>query len=219
MFKVYHYIIFISIILCSIYFKKIKQQPYLIWLLFYLIITISIEIIPRYVFKIKNHVFFNLYLPVQFGYWCLLFYTAFESIRARLMLKYTSIVFLVFYFLNLILWQELLFINYYTIVLSSLILTTCSCYYFFEYAKSNEYIDLRKSSMFWLVSACMVFFVGIFIYFFSWDALVTKQVDAKGTLYKNLIPIINFIHYSMLLTAIFVQIKKTVKNDTSNYWS
>jgi hypothetical protein len=201
--KLYNYLQLLILLICIVKLFKTKQ-PYIQWLLLYIFITFVIEVYGRYLGK-GNQWIFTLYLPLQFSFFSFLYYSATAEPKAKKIILFSSVVFFLFALINILFIQKLSTFNYYTILLSSLLLIGFSLFYFFEMIVIARYHkNLFFQYMFWLSLSCLIFFVGCFLYFSAWDILVTRHVDNKGVLYRLIFNIVNIIHYSLLSISAIV---------------
>jgi hypothetical protein len=182
-----------------------------VWLLPFLLLTVFVEVGARNLVKGNNQWVFNLYLPVQYFFFSYLFLKAIVNPAFKRIIYIVSVLFVAFALFNLFAIQGLKLLNHHTLICSSFLITIYACYYFYEISDPEDETDVLRLPMWWIAASCLLFFSGCILYFSAWDTLVNHRKDINGLLYKEIILIINILHYSLLAIGIlFIGIRQKI---------
>ncbi len=153
---------------------------------YFLLLTTLVEgtgyIVYFVLHKPNNYWVFNAFLPVEILYLSWLFFKILPpNWTNRIFLISGAVLFLCFYFFESATSSFLLMSNTAKKMAGFYITLLCLLYYYGLF-KSNEYIELKKSVAFWIISGCFLFYVSSIVCDIFFDYLLIIN-------YKNLKPV------------------------------
>jgi len=200
----------LSLIVSIAVFRKLQGSFYL-WFIPFLILIVGIEIGGLYIKNVlgeRNGWLYNLSLLIEFPFLLLLFRNQAEAKATKKLITVILILFSVFASLNITVIQGFWNFNNYTLIAGAFSMITCACLHFYEILKYKTVDNLLRSAMFWIASACLFYFSGIFLYFSLYGHLakITSSTNIRlfATINLNLI----VLFYTFISIALLVYNKK-----------
>jgi hypothetical protein len=198
------FIILIPLFIGIFYFSKLsKSHKFLFWF----VVTGSItEITSRslkMILQIKNNMpLGHLYITVSFIFIGLFFYHELKDFINKKILIWIIILYGIFSFMNVLLFQSHLSFPSITGATSALFLVTFSILLFANIMRKEQIKILSDSSLIWINTAVIVYYSGNFFLFILYNFLLDHSL---GFLIKilNFFAIMNLIFYVLIAIGIF----------------
>lgn len=206
-----YYIEFVAFCIGLYNYKRLKNS-YIFWFIPFLGITFFAEVSSAYIFSIckcPTYWIFEILVPLTTLFYCFIFYCLIRDHSLKIPFSVLSILYLIvnFYFF-------ITSTSFTTkgILLSSIILISLSCYYFYRCMLDD--IDLSafyvKSGL-WIASGILIFYTGISIVFSLFNYIRTYHLTIyEIPLYKFVPQVLSIILYSCFMVA-FVLWRKPQK--------
>jgi hypothetical protein len=131
----------------------------------------------------SNHVLYIFSYPIGFLFYAWLYFNIYKTASHRRLLVFTSILFILFYLLNLFFIQKLEIFNSYSVIVGSLILVVYTCLYFLGGIQQPKMEKNMADPLFWVSTGILI---SCLIGFFYWSFFVLK-IDRSGKLMKLLV--------------------------------
>lgn len=125
-------------------------------------------------------------------------------------------IFIVFYLLNIIIWQGFWVFNNYTFIVTAIMMVIYSGLGILQQVRSNMEQSIFKTPLFWISASCLIFFSGFATFFgvYFYYKTSTKALLEMQKLYHSLREWLISLHYIMLTIAVILAAQK-VKDDPS----
>lgn len=192
-------------------FKLLRLAPvYLRVLLPVFILTITVECFARYYLDRPNHWLYNLFLPVQYLLFTILFFLVFKSKKVRAIIISCSILLLSFSISNILFIQGFQIFNTYTLLVSGFLILCWVFLYFRNLLQSKEQIYLLREPMFWISSGLLIFYLGNVFVAGTIDYFIKNDLDTAKVLLQ-IIKLLNIIMFTLFIVALLCQ-KRQVKS-------
>ncbi len=185
---IYFWFELLSLIVCLVNYKKIKETP-LRWFLPFLAIIVTYEygILSKWDFFFidkRNHWLANIISTLEILFYSFIFYQYINSIKVKKIILYSSVIFLLFTILNIVLIQGYNSFHTITYRIGSILIIWYLYHYFRQLLKTEEEIILVKYPMFWISTGLLFFFLGFFFYLSAFDFIAYQSIKTHAYLYK-----------------------------------
>jgi hypothetical protein len=190
-----------------------RSDRYWQTLRFYLCFVLIIESIAYYMVYVAkyytNHWLYNLSMLVEYNYgiWLLSNLINYRNIKSVTVVAY--FLFYVSYIVELVKQGGILhFFSYTDTVGSVLMIGLCMAYYYLLF-QEEEYVDILKEPLFWLVSGYFIFYTTSISVDTFFQKLVQMQVVHSISLRNIILKILNFIFYGCWIKSFLcIRIKR-----------
>jgi hypothetical protein len=158
-----------------LYWKKIKNR-YWKWFPVYLGIIFLTELYGEYLFTVRNNQHLNgiLYtywaIPLQFLFFCWLFYRYFENSAYRWWPLVCAFIYLLAWVADMTLLKNVSFaFTSFSYMMGNIILLLHIILFFTRFSASNDILHYWQSQMFWVSIGLLVFYLGSLPFFGLWN--------------------------------------------------
>jgi hypothetical protein len=187
----------ISLLAVIIFYKKL--QPKWLRLFFYLLVfTLAVDVgavLYSYYFKKSNHFIINIYLPVSFSFYFLIFSKTFETKKFKTIIYTAFIVYLLFFLYDIIFIEGLYYFNTYSYCLGSILIVMCCLLYFMRLFTSDRLMNYFTIPMFWISTGLLFFFVGSLVLMSLMRYIIENHIDPDGRIYEFIMVTLNVLLY------------------------
>jgi hypothetical protein len=187
----------ISLLAVIIFYKKL--QPKWLRLFFYLLVfTLAVDVgavLYSYYFKKSNHFIINIYLPVSFSFYFLIFSKTFETKKFKTIIYTAFIVYLLFFLYGIIFIEGLYYFNTYSYCLGSILIVMCCLLYFMRLFTSDRLMNYFTIPMFWISTGLLFFFVGNMVHMSLLRYIIDNHLDPAGHIYQFIMVTLNVLLY------------------------
>ncbi len=169
----------ISLLIIISVYKKLQPQwlrLFLYFLFFSVVIDLTATFYSQY-FKKSNHFIINLTLPVIFTFYFYIFYKAFETKKLRKMVYASFIIYMIFFFCDIIFINGLFFYNSYSYCLGCILIILCCLLYFMWLFTSEMLVNYFKIPMFWIATGLMFFYAGNIVLSSLMGSIIDHSLD------------------------------------------
>jgi len=190
----------ISLLAIIIFYKKL-QPRWLRLFLYFLLITLATDIgagLYSQYFQKSNHFIINMYLPVNFCFYLLLFILTFEKRSYKNLVWMLLALFLVFYFSDILFLEGFYTFNIYSFCVGSILIVLCCLLYFTVLFTSEKVINYFASPPFWIATGLIFFYVGNLVQISLMNYIINNQLDPGGRIYELISIILNVILYGCI---------------------
>lgn len=205
---VYLYIIAVSITFGFINYNKIKQKSYLYYTIYFLMLTLVIELVAAWMSS-KNRntlILYNFFTLFEFLFYL---WTLRQIIKKRMVKKligYAMVILLIFSLLNIFYIQGIRRFQSYSYSIGSLLIVAFCIYYFYEIFLIPHSINLLRQPPFWICSALLFYYTISFPIFGLTNVVPTLPNVIINNL-STFITILNVLLYSMFSIAFICRFK------------
>jgi hypothetical protein len=152
----------------------------------------------------KNHWVFNLFNPIQFGLYTIIFYRALQQVTTKKSVVIFYGVYLLLSLLNTLFMQGLKSFSTYTFMFGC-IMVVCFVYLYLRQAIQNPQVEsLTKQRMFWICVGLLVFHTGDFLLMAFMNYFIrVEDIPSFRPVFYGLINPLNIVQYTCLTIAFF----------------
>ena len=173
----------ITSILC---FKWLYQTAY-IYFVPYLAMTVAAEIMGGYtgahhLYQLNIKIF-NVTTGIEFLFFFAMFYVSIRKFVFKKIIGLLAVFYILFAVINLTFIQGFLQFNSYSMLFGTLIIMTCSFFYFYDAFENNEPINLLKEPMFWICIGIFAFYLGDFTFNSMYPFLTQNNIKREQHLF------------------------------------
>lgn len=197
----YNGIILVGLLLSIPHFflsKTFKSQHLVT---FIILLTASLlELYGTYTYlrKINNNLAYNIFFVYGETLLILsLFYIIFKEEKIKLLLKITSISFLIYGSVICLFFQNLETFHTSSFSLGSLIVIICSIYFFLSIILKDNYLgeNLMINPIFWIITSIFLFYTTTFLYFSFFNLLFNLDMSLITTLgnFKRILAVVMYL--------------------------
>jgi hypothetical protein len=175
----------ISLIVSILCYSSLKNTV-LRYFPFFLLFIVAAELTGTYIGQVmheSNHTLYNFTYLIGFIFYTTLYYKIYKVPIHRKILVYISVLFILFYVLNIFFIQKIGIFNSYSVIVGSLVLIVYTCLYFLELIQQVKAEKTLTEPMFWISTGILI---SCLIGFFYWTFFELK-IDRSGTLLRLLI--------------------------------
>ena len=187
----------ISLLAVIIFYKKL--QPKWLRLFFYLLVfTLAVDVgavLYSYYFKKSNHFIINIYLPVNFSFYFLIFSKAFETKKLKKIIYTTFIIYLLFALYDIIFIEGFYYFNTYSYCLGGILIVICCLLYFMWLFTSDRLMNYFTLPMFWISTGLLFFYVGSLVLMSLMGYIIENHLDPHGHIYQFISVTLNVLLY------------------------
>jgi hypothetical protein len=203
---IYFIVLAIGILVTLISWRKIAPA-YLSLILLLFSLTLSVELIAKYVLALQKHSnlwLLSMYVPIECLLFSFLYFCYFREKQIRYFILTASGVLVTFSVINILWIQGINDFNTYSVFASGGLILTCVFYYFRKLLRQKEYINPLRDLMFWISTGLLFFYAGnIFIvgtinYFNEAD----KEI---AHLLVMMIKLLDIIMFSLIIISVLCQ--------------
>ncbi len=188
---------FISLLVIIIFYKRLQPQ----WLrlfFYFLLLTLAVEIFSSmysYSFKKSNHFIVNLYLPVIFSFYFLLFFKAFKTKNFKRIIGAAFLLYLLFFLYDILFFEGFYYFNIYSFCFGSILIVLCCLLYFMWLFASDDLINYFALPMFWISTGLLFFYVGNLVQVSLMKYIISNHLDPDGRIYQFIMVTLNLLLY------------------------
>jgi hypothetical protein len=192
-------LILICLIISVSFYKKLEPKWLRVftWFMLFTILTQVAGFVYSWYTKKSNHFIFNIYILVQFIFYFGVFFKTFQSKKLKLTTLLIGIIFLIYYWFNIIFKTGFYVFNSAGNSLGSILTILCCLLYFVSLFTSEAVVNYFRISMFWIATGLLFFFVGNFIYLSLIEYIVNHNLDARGNFYRYIMVTLNLLMYGL----------------------
>ncbi|MDB5200000.1 MAG: hypothetical protein JWO92_1963 [Chitinophagaceae bacterium] len=187
----------ISLLTVILFYKKL--HPAWLRLFFYfLVFTLAVDAGAAFYsqyFKKSNHLILNIYLPVNFGFYFLLFFKAFERRSFKRFASLAFILFILFYLCDIIFIEGFYYFNIYSFCLGSILIVLCCLLYFMWLFTSDRVMNYFKMPMFWISTGLLFFYTGNLVQMSLMKYIIDNGLDPGSRIYDFIMVTLNVLLY------------------------
>ena len=173
----------ICLLTAIIFYKRL--QLWLRLFFYFLLITFIVDIgatIYSSYFKQSNHFIANIFYPISFTCYFLLFYKATEAKKIKKIVLASFIFYMLFVFYDMIYINGLYYINSYSYSVGSILILLCCMLYFMWLFASDSLINYFRTPMFWIATGLLFYFVGNLVQMSLFHYILS--LDPGGIIYS-----------------------------------
>lgn len=193
------------------------QKGWWRWFAYYLALVVVVEVLGFIVYKNGNNNswLFNLYIPVNFGFYFYIFYQICSPLRKRFkpIIWATFLGWLVLYLVELFL-QGVQVLAFRSIGLGNVLCLILSCCYFFYLLKQEDYVNLSKHAPFWLIAGILFHTLGSTMTLVFYEVLKEIYYTYKLPLRQVIYIFLNFIMYSFWVYAFLCRYQSRISSSS-----
>lgn len=188
-------------LLTAITFYK-RQPQWLRFFFYFLLITFIVDIgaaLYSGYFKQSNHFIANIYLPISFTCYFLLFYKALETKKIKTIVFGCFIIYLLFVFYDIFFINGFYYFNSYSYSVGSILILLCCLLYLMWLFSSDSLINYFRIPMFWIATGLLFYFVGNLVQMSLFRYILS--LDPGGTIYSVISVTLNVLLYGAVTIA------------------
>ena len=191
--------ILVCLIISILSYKKLEPAwlRLFTWFLLFTILTQVTGFVYSFYTKKSNHFIFNIYILVQFIFYFVIFYKTFQSKNLKLITLIIGIVFITYYWFNIIFKTGFYVFNSAGNSLGSILTILCCLLYFVSLFTSEAVVNYFRIPMFWIATGLMFFFAGNFIYLSLMGYIVKHNLDSGGNIFRYIMVTLNLLMYGL----------------------
>lgn len=193
----------ICLLVVIFFYKKLQPkwlQFFLYLLLFTLLVEIGSSLYSQYLKK-SNHFIINIYLPVSFVFYFLLFRINLKTKKLKTFINIIILIYLLFCLLDIVFIEGLYFFNIYSFCLGSILIVLCCLLYFTHLFTENMLINYFRLPMFWIATGLMFFYVGNLVQISLLRYIITNNLDPGGHIYQVIMVTLNLVLYGAFIAG------------------
>lgn len=193
----------ISLIGITILYKKLKPkwlQLFIYFLLLNYIQDLSAYFYSAY-FKKSNHFITNIYLPISFGFYFLLFYITAETTKSKRLIAACYWIYVLFSLADVCFVNGFYYFNTYAFALGSILILLCCLLYFVRLFTSDSVMNYFRIPMFWIATGLLFFFTGSLVQHSFIRYFIENKIDPDGSIYYFIMVTLNIILHSTFIIS------------------
>lgn len=178
---------------------KLKSLP------FFLLFILFVELFGSYLYrvqKVNNNWLYNLSIPIEYSYYCYLFWLHAENMLKRL-LKVLYVFFLLIVFYHFVAIPLKIFYTNMLIAGQVLVIVSC-CIYIYELFRKDAEEPLVKQYFFWIITGLLLFNLGDFVYFLFLPVIHSSGWDRFDFIFRMVNNSLLYILYLSYIMAMIV---------------
>jgi hypothetical protein len=165
----------------------------------FLLLTLIIQITGYYysaIYRKSNHFIFNLYIPIEYGFYFIIYYKTLNRALVKKWVLFMSICFIMICFYEMI--PNMQFFVYSVIASNTgKLLTFCCCLLLLsELLMADELINFFRIPMFWITIGIMVTIIPEFLYLCFYRYISKHLLDPGGIVYGYITTITSILEYA-----------------------
>lgn len=211
--QINHIAEFIALLVSIYCYKRIKHS-FLKWIILYLAIVLTGELIANYIFYIKKGATTFIYIWINIFsilFYNNVFYSLFEKERIvrKIIIVTASILVLISLFLFFFVYNYVEYKNY-VLITSGILLSCFACLYLYrQFMKDDVEELLIKQSGFWMAAGVLIFYSGLCMVYALHPIIDKNNLMIFGIKLHNFFGrVLSVFLYSCLSVAVLVWEKK-----------
>lgn len=166
-------------------------------------------------FSINTHWIGNIYLVAQFSLLAAIFR---KNLQGKTFLDITFLLFVVFFFINITLFQGPLLFNSVSNVIASLIIIALSLLYFHRLLNDLPIVHIQQLPMFWIAFAALTYYAGNFFLFLLKNNLAYGESGSHRVMWilHNLLNITKNILFSIGLWQSYRKARSSISSSSAH---
>jgi hypothetical protein len=198
----------IGALLISIFCWRSLGNSRLKWFLPFLIFIVLVELTGRYFsreLKQPNAWLYNLSIPIEYLFYCLLFLSYYKQVVNRIVAKSFLFLFTLFAIVNFVFMEGFTKFNIYFLVFGSFFMVAFSILFLFELYNDIEQTPIWKIPMFWITVGILLFNAGEFSYNLLSKYFIAYNIDSTLKLFRLINHKLILLLYSSFIAAFICQ--------------
>lgn len=204
----YHLFIALGAVSGSIIFFRKDTPLHLRLLTLFLYLTVAVEVTATYRWNQGWHTttLYNFFIVVQFEFYFYLLYAIIPKAGPRFWIQKAAMIFLLFAFVNLYVFQGMEVYNSITYALGCLFVVGFSVSYFYQLFANPILVNLFREPSFWLATALLFYFTCSFP-LITLVNFMSHLGESLLSLIASLLSIMNYFLYLLFTIAFLCNIK------------
>lgn len=189
--------IVLSLISCIFKYRKLHPLVirYFVWfLLFYLLLECYGLYLSSH--KIRNHWLYNIYIFIEFNFLNYIYIQTITTSGPRNTIKAFSLVFPLFFIINIAFIQGIHTFNTYSYVAGGAAVIVWTCMYFTELLSKPKFSSIIEQPLFWISTGLLFFYLGNIPFYGMINYLLKNHYGIVKN-YFVIVLILNVLKYSL----------------------
>ncbi len=206
---------FAALLVSLFCYQSIKDKP-LRWFIPFLLLTLSIELVGRYLRTEMHEVnswLYNFFIPIEYFFYGFLFYSYTEDPVLKKIIRIALFLIFPAALINIIFVQGWYNFNTNILIAGNCLMIIFCCMFFIDLLRRDEPVNLLGLPMFWITLGVFLFNAGELSYTLSFDYILKNKQDAKAIVFTA----INSKLIYVLYTCISIGLLCTKKLQAKTY--
>lgn len=221
--KFFHLYLEIGCLLFALlFFKDLKRQKGFIYFIPFLLVTVTIELIAKFVMgehpssRPVRFMMFNIFTASEFVFYSAIFLLHLNNVTLKKIIRLLIPTYLVLVIINILFIQGVNSFHTYTFLLGSFFMVVYSCFFLYESILPESLnTNLSKQPFFWVCIGLLIFYLGSVIINALFEYLTSASLKAQGTeIYTTITNSLNVILYGSFSIA-FILCRNNRKTSSS----
>ncbi|PIQ20619.1 MAG: hypothetical protein COW65_13945 [Cytophagales bacterium CG18_big_fil_WC_8_21_14_2_50_42_9] len=157
--------------------KKARRRDYIFWFILFQTIINTVSIVYDQYLILNNLYLYHLNCAVSFFILTIYFSSILNFQQSSNILYGLLVIFGIFFFVNIIKWENLESFNSNSYSVASFLIVVYSFLYYLENLLRPATIDIAKSKNFWYVTGLFTYYAGSFYIFLTFKKLTFLNIE------------------------------------------
>lgn len=211
----HNYFEILALLVALISWRNLKHTYYILFIPF-LAFIVTIELTGKYINQIlkqHNAWLYNISVPLEFLFYCFIFYTAFKLRTSKIITLGLMTLFSLFTIATLIA-NGIDPFNSLALLAGNFVAIIISCFYFYELLNIPEKVSLIRTPLLWIASGLFLFNLGEFVYS-TFLMMLDNNWDKGAKIFRMINNQLLLLFYTCIIIALLWVKKSSTSAKTS----